>query len=98
MDFIINAIIFLSWIFLVVGIIGLFRLKGVYTRLLSSSKIDSVTIITLFFGLMLKTGFSMMTVKLSLILLFYLLTNPVTNQILAHSAYTNGVEPLRRKD
>lgn len=42
-------------------------------------------------ALMLRTGLSMMTLKLALILLFYLVTNPVSSQIIASSAQRNGV-------
>lgn len=88
-----NILLVIAWAFMLFGVSGLFRLKGIYNRLLSSSKIDSVTIITLFTALMLKTGWSVMSLKLIVILIFYLLTNPVTNQIIANSAYRNGIVP-----
>lgn len=81
----------LSWFFLMAGMLGMFRFKGVYSRILNSSKIDSVAIITLTLALMVRTGVSMMTLKLVVILVFYLLTNPVTSQIIASSAKRNGV-------
>lgn len=90
-----NGLLILTWFFMIFGIFGLFRLKGIYTRLLSSSKIDSVTVITLFIALMLKTGWNVITLKLGVILVFYLLTNPVTNQIIANSALRNGIKPDR---
>lgn len=86
----------LSWFFLMAGMLGMFRFKGVYSRILNSSKIDSVAIITLTLALMVRTGVSMMTLKLVVILVFYLLTNPVTSQIIASSAKRNGV-PHERK-
>lgn len=87
-----DILIFLSWIFIIIGIAGLRRLKGVYSKLLSSSKIDSVATITLFMALIIKKGFSVVSFKLIVILVFYLLTNPVTNQIIGISAYRNGVK------
>lgn len=92
-----NGLILLSWVFLIFGVIGIFRLDGVYTRLLNSAKVDSVTIITLTIGLMVKCGWSVISMKLLIILIFYLLTNPVTNQIIASSAYKNGIEPKGRR-
>jgi multicomponent Na+:H+ antiporter subunit G len=83
----------LSWFFLIIGVAGLFRFKGVFTKLLSSSKIDSVTIITIVLALIFKSGLTMMSLKLVIILSFYLITNPVTNQIIAISAYRNGIDP-----
>jgi len=90
-----NVFLILAWFFMIFGIFGLFRLKGIYTRLLSSAKIDSVTVITLFTALMIKTGWNVMTLKLGVVLVFYLLTNPVTNQIIANSAMRNGIKPDR---
>ncbi|WP_430885762.1 monovalent cation/H(+) antiporter subunit G [Fusibacter sp. JL216-2] len=90
-----NILLILTWFFMLFGIFGLFRLKGIYTRLLSSSKIDSVTVITLFTALMIKSGFTNTTLKLGVVLVFYLLTNPVTNQIVANSALRNGIKPDR---
>lgn len=88
-----KVLLIMSWFFLIIGIIGLFKFKTVFTKLLSSSKIDSVTIITIILALIFKSGFTMMSLKLMIILLFYLITNPVTNQIIAISAYRNGMKP-----
>lgn len=88
-----KILLIMSWFFLIIGIIGLFRFNGVFSKLLSSSKIDSVTIITLTLALIFKSGLTMMSLKLIIILIFYLLTNPVTNQIVAISAFKNGIHP-----
>lgn len=93
-----NLFIGLSWVFMLIGVAGLFRLDGIYTRILSTSKIDSVTVITLMIGLILKSGFSGMTAKLVIILVFYLLTNPITGQIIAHSAWRNGIQADRKEE
>lgn len=86
-----DGLLVLSWFFLLSGMVGLFRFKGVYSRILNSSKIDSVATITLTLALILRMGFSPMTYKLLVILAFYLLTNPVSSQIIASSAKRNGV-------
>jgi len=87
-----DILIVMSWIFIIIGMAGLGRLKGVYSKLLSSSKIDSVATITLFIALMIRQGLSVVSLKLFVILVFYLITNPVTNQVIGISAYRNGVE------
>lgn len=86
-----DLLLMLSWFFLFAGMIGLFRFKGVYSRILNSSKIDSVAIITLTVALMVRAGLSMMTLKLAVIMVFHLLTNPVSSQIIARSAKQNGI-------
>lgn len=86
-----DLLLLLFWFFLITGLVGLYRFKGVYGRILNSSKIDSVAIITLSLALISKTGLSLMTLKLLVILVFYLLTNPANSQMLANSAKRNGV-------
>jgi multicomponent Na+:H+ antiporter subunit G len=86
-----DALLVLSWIFIFFGVLGIFRLEGVYATLLSSSKIDSVVMLTVMLALMLKSGFSAMTLRLLILLIFYLFTNPVANQMIASSAFRSGV-------
>jgi multicomponent Na+:H+ antiporter subunit G len=87
----------ISWFLLLIGIIGIYKFDGVYSKLLSSSKIDSVTIIILSMALIIKVGFNLMSLKILLILVFYLLTNPITNQMIGSSAYMNGVKTEKEK-
>lgn len=82
----------LSWIYITFGIIGILRFSDIYSRLLTSSKIDTAALITIFLALIIKCGFSAMSVKLFLILLFMIITGPVTNHVIARSAYLNGIE------
>lgn len=88
-----DALLVLAWIFLVFGVVGIFRMKGVYATLLSSSKIDSVVVLTVIASLMIRSGFSFMTLRLLVLLIFYMATNPVANQMIAASAYHSGVRP-----
>lgn len=92
-----NALMIISWILLLIGIVGIYKFDGVYSKLLSSSKIDSVTIIILSMALIIKVGFNLMSLKILLILVFYLLTNPITNQMIGSSAYMNGVKTEKEK-
>lgn len=83
---------FWSWPFPHVGGIGgAFQFKGVYSRILNSSKIDSAAVTVLMLALMLRTGFHDDPEKLVVVLIFYLTTNPVSSQIIASSAHRNGV-------
>lgn len=92
-----QGLMVISWILLIIGIVGIYKFDGVYSKLLSSSKIDSVTIIILALGLIIKVGLNLMSLKILLILVFYLLTNPITNQMIGSSAYMNGVKTEREK-
>ncbi|MBS4536491.1 monovalent cation/H(+) antiporter subunit G [Clostridium sp. D2Q-14] len=92
-----NLLLVLSWIFILFGVIGIFRFKNMYARLLTSSKIDTVAFITIIFALILRTGFSDLTIRLVLILIFILMTGPISSHVIARSAYLNGI-PLKEDD
>lgn len=85
-----NGLLFLTCVFLVFGVIGIYRLNNLYAKLLTSSKIDTVSVITLLLALMIKSGFSTMTLKLLILFMFVILTNPVTNHFIAKLAYKGG--------
>lgn len=87
-----KLLLILSWIYMAFGVIGILGFSDIYSRLLTSSKIDTAALITIFLALIIKCGFSEMSVKLLLILLFMLITGPVSNHVIARSAYLNGVE------
>lgn len=94
-----KLLLILSWIYITFGIIGILRFKDIYSRLLTSSKIDTAALITIFLALIIKSGFSAISVKLFVILLFMIITGPVTNHVIARSAYLNGIElGIRKKD
>lgn len=88
----------LSWIYIIFGIIGIFKFKDIYSRLLTSSKIDTAAVLTIFFALIIKSGFSLMSLKLFLILLFIIITAPVANHVIARSAYLSGIKPMKEGD
>lgn len=88
-----DLFLILAWIFLVFGVAGIFRLEGVYETLLSSSKIDSVVVLTVIISLMIRLGWNPMSLRLLIFLIFYLATNPVSNQMIAASAYKGGLLP-----
>ena len=69
------------------GIIGLFRFKDFFSRILISAKIDTVGAITLIIGLVVRHGFSFFSLKLLLIVILLLILNPLAAHIIARSAY-----------
>jgi multicomponent Na+:H+ antiporter subunit G len=82
----------LSCIYIVFGLIGIFRFSHVYERLLVSSKIDTAATLTILIALILKSGFSGYSMKLVIILIFLMITGPVTTHVIARSAYRNGID------
>lgn len=86
-----KVLLVLGWIYIVFGMIGIFRFNDMYVRLLTSSKIDTVATITILIALMMKSGTSNMTLRILLIIVFIMITNPVNNHIICRSAYLNGI-------
>lgn len=90
----------LSWIllaagslFAVVGGIGVLRLPDFYTRLHGASITDTAGAGLIMLGLMFQAGFSLVTVKLVLILAFLFFTGPTATHALARAALSSGVTP-----
>jgi multicomponent Na+:H+ antiporter subunit G len=86
-----------SWMYITFGVFGIFRFNNLYSRLLTSSKIDTVAAISLLIALTIYSGLSEYTVKLLLLLLFLFLTNPISSHIIVRSAYLNGM-PVNEKE
>ena len=90
----------LSWILLtlggacvLIGGIGGLRLPNFYTRIHASSLTDTMATILIFLGMMLQSGFSLVTMKLFAIMLFLLLTGPTATYALANAALLSGLKP-----
>jgi len=89
-----------SWIclatggFLVItGGIGLLRLPDFFTRLHAASITDTLGSGLIVLGLALQGGWSLVTVKLLLIMGFLALTSPTSAHALAKSAFHGGIKP-----
>lgn len=91
-----GLLIILSWFYMIFGIVGIFRFSHIYERLLCSSKIDTAASITVLLALIIKSGFSAISIRLLLILLFLIITGPVSNHIIARSAYKSGIDIEKR--
>ena len=95
----------LSWIFLlaggafgVIGGLGMVRFPDFYTRLHAAGVTDTLCALLIVLGLVLQSGFSLLTIKLLLILLFLLFTAPTATHALARAAMVDGLEPGDQKD
>jgi len=75
--------------FLLIGALGINKLKGVFPKLLVSNMIDTVALIFLVLGLITKLGFTRMSLKLLIMLTFILLTNPVINHFITRAAFND---------
>ncbi len=82
-------------VFAIIGGIGLLRLPDVFTRMHAAGITDTMGAGLIFVGLMVQAGFTLVTVKLILILFFLLFTSPTATHALAKAALSDGVKPWR---
>ena len=82
-------------IFMGFGVIGMFRLRNFYARILISAKVDTVGFLTMMAGIMVSAGFSFFSLKLGLITALVLLTNPLATHAIARSAHRSGYQVKR---
>ncbi len=83
-------------LFLLLGGLGLFRMPDTYTRIQAGTKATTLgTLLTLVGVALIVPGWS---IKLLLIVLFVMFTNPLSSQFLARAAHRAGVAPVAHAD
>lgn len=85
-EWIANIIIVIGIVFMGLGIFGTFRFNDFFKRILITAKVDTVGFITVILGLILKTGFNFFSLKMFLVLILYLVTNPIATHATLRSA------------
>jgi multicomponent Na+:H+ antiporter subunit G len=81
--------------FCAVGIYSVLFYKDFYARVVITSKVDTMGLITVLFGVMLVSGSWSVGLKILLLLIFDLLTGPLATTGIAHSAYKSGFRVKR---
>ena len=94
-----------SWVFLlggsffaVVGGVGVIRMPDLFTRLHAAGITDTMGAGLILTGLMFQGGFTLITVKLFLILGFLWFSSPVSTYALARATLAHGEEPFWAED
>lgn len=90
------ALILIGGAFGIIGGIGLLRLPDFFSRIHAASVTDSMCAPCIIAGLMLQSGFTLVTVKLGFLIVFLFLTSPTASHALAKAALHGGVEPGKR--
>jgi multicomponent Na+:H+ antiporter subunit G len=90
MDMLINiaswVLIISGCMFCLIGGLGLIRLPDMFARKHGASLIDTMGIGLILIGLMFQAGFTLITGKLVLILIFVFFTSPTSTYALARAA------------
>ena len=86
----------LSWVFIIFGMVAIFRLKNLYTRILSAATIDTVGSLTILIALLIANITSYeYVIRFILLIGFLIITNPISSHVNIRSAYLTGVEIKR---
>lgn len=80
----------------VIGGIGLLRMPDFYSRCHAAGLTDSGGAGFILIGLMLQSGFSLVTFKLLSVLVFVWLASPPSTHALARAAYARGLRAQQR--
>lgn len=84
--------------FLLIGAVGVLRMPDLYTRSHAAGITDTMGAILILFGLMVQGGFTLVTAKLLMILLFLLFTSPAASHALGNTAWSSGLKPVLDED
>lgn len=97
MNYVAIVILVFSWFFIIFGMIAIFKLKNLYSRILSSATIDTVASLLILIALIFARVAWDSGLRLVLLVLFLLVTSPISSHVNIRSAYLIGV-PLNHKD
>ena len=95
----IDALICISIFFALAGVVGMIRMPDAYCRMQSSTNVATLGVLGVILGAILYALFGYeepevsMVVKLVLLGLFYIITNPISGHAVAKAAYRRGIVP-----
>lgn len=87
------ALLLIGGVFGVLGGLGLLRFPDFYSRLHAAGVTETSCAVLIVLGLALQSGWSLLTLKLMLILLFLLFTAPTASHALARAAMVDPKGP-----
>ncbi len=83
---------------MLIGGYGLLKLPDLFARMHAVGMIDTLGLGLIVVGLIIQTGFSLVSFKLFLILVFVLYTGPAVTHALAQAALSAGIRPEVHQD
>ncbi|HJM48940.1 MAG TPA: monovalent cation/H(+) antiporter subunit G [Alphaproteobacteria bacterium] len=96
-EFLSDAMLALGGLLAVISGLGIVRLPDFYSRLHAAGIGDTLALWLILTGLMLKSGLTLVTVKLLFIVFFLVFTSPTSTHALVKAAYRKGVMPWMRQ-
>lgn len=93
-----RGVIILGLLFIGTGIYSVLAYREFYSRVVITAKVDTVGFVTVLIGIMILDGFTFLSLKVLIVLIFEMLTSPLSTHAIAHSAYTAGYKIQREDD
>ena len=81
-----------------IGSYGLLKLPDMFARMHAAGMVDTLGLGLIVVGLFLQAGFSLISFKLFLIIVFVLYTGPAVTHALAQAALNAGMKPMLHDD
>jgi len=82
---------------IIIGACGLIKLPDVFSRIHAAGMIDTGGTAFFLLGMIVQSGWSLITVKLILIGVFIFFTSPVTSHVTANLARQKKIIPIGKK-
>lgn len=83
---------------MLIGSYGLLKLPDLFARMHAAGMVDTLGLGLIMVGLIIQAGFSLVSFKLFLIIVFVLYTGPAVTHALAQAALNAGVRPALHDD
>ena len=97
MNVIAYVILVIAWIFIIFGMIAIYSLKNLYTRILTAATIDTVASFLVLFALIFVSWRIEYGFRLVLLIVFFVITHPISSHVNIRSAYLIGI-PLKQSE
>lgn len=91
MTIVVGIFLVASWFFIGFGLLAIFKLNNLYTRILSAATIDTVASIFMLIALMFVSGSFTEILRLVMLLVFIFITGPISSHVNIRSAFLVGI-------
>ncbi len=83
---------------MLIGSYGLLKLPDMFARMHAAGMVDTLGLGLIMVGLIVQAGFSLISFKLFLIVVFVVYTGPAVTHALAQAALNAGMKPMLHND
>ena len=86
-----SLLLIIGCIFIGFSVFGILLYRNIFTKILLISKVDTVATLTIIIGLIFYQGFDTSSIKLIILIVFLMITNPINTHMIARVAWLHGV-------